>query len=161
MNKNIIWIVVVVIIVAGLAYYMISNQSSYPAPQAQNNAAAPTPSPASKPSALALNIGTDATLGKYIIAANGMTLYVFANDKIGVSNCKDACAANWPPYTVLDPGTALASAGITGNVGTINRVDSTIQITYNGRPLYFWKSDVKPGDTTGNGVDGVWSVAKP
>ncbi|MGC9603512.1 MAG: hypothetical protein ABSF47_03530 [Minisyncoccia bacterium] len=161
MNKNIIWIAAVVIVVAGLAYYMISNQSSYTAPQAQNNANTVTPTPTSAPGALALNIETDATLGKYLVAANGMTLYVFASDKVGVSNCTDTCAANWPPYTVKDPGTALASAGITGNIGTINRADGTIQVTYNGRPLYFWKSDLKPGDITGNGVGGVWSVAKP
>jgi predicted lipoprotein with Yx(FWY)xxD motif len=46
-------------------------------------------------------------------------------------------------------------------VSTITRADGSAQLTYKGMPLYFWKSDVKPGDTTGNGVGGVWSVVKP
>jgi predicted lipoprotein with Yx(FWY)xxD motif len=25
---------------------------------------------------------------------------------------------------------------------------------YNGHPLYFWSKDTKPGDVTGDGVDG-------
>jgi predicted lipoprotein with Yx(FWY)xxD motif len=35
-----------------------------------------------------------------------------------------------------------------------------MQWAYNGRPLYLWQKDKKPGDVTGDGVGGVWHVAK-
>jgi predicted lipoprotein with Yx(FWY)xxD motif len=43
----------------------------------------------------------------------------------------------------------------------IDRPDGTYQVANNGMPLYRWQGDKSPGDTTGNGVGGVWSVAKP
>ena len=39
--------------------------------------------------------------------------------------------------------------------------DGGKQLTYKGMPLYFYKGDLKAGDTKGNGVGGVWFVAKP
>ena len=33
---------------------------------------------------------------------------------------------------------------------TITRDDGTIQVTYNGLPLYHYSGDSPPGDTTGN-----------
>jgi|WetSurMetagenome_2_1015567.scaffolds.fasta_scaffold297960_1 predicted lipoprotein with Yx(FWY)xxD motif len=108
-----------------------------------------------------LTIGTDKTLGKYLTAPNGMTLYTFSNDALGKSNCTGDCAKNWPPYIInsfSDLKTAAEPAGI---VGTITRTEGTLQVTYNGIPLYFWNKDTKAGNTTGNGVGGLWTVAKP
>ena len=45
--------------------------------------------------------------------------------------------------------------------GTVTRADGSAQLTYNGRPLYFYIKDTNPGDTKGQGVGGVWYVAKP
>jgi predicted lipoprotein with Yx(FWY)xxD motif len=41
------------------------------------------------------------------------------------------------------------------------RSDGYKQWTYKGKPLYSSRSDSKPGDTNGNGVDGVWHIARP
>jgi predicted lipoprotein with Yx(FWY)xxD motif len=86
--------------------------------------------------------------------ANGMTLYTFDADKDGMSTCYDACATNWPPL--------LAEAGAMADdeYGLTDRTDGTKQWTYKGMPLYLWVKDTKPGDMTGDGVKGVWHVAK-
>jgi predicted lipoprotein with Yx(FWY)xxD motif len=56
-------------------------------------------------------------------------------------------------------GQPTAGAGVTGKLGTLTRADGTMQVTSDGLPLYYWQGDAKPGDTTGDGVNG-FSVAK-
>jgi predicted lipoprotein with Yx(FWY)xxD motif len=104
-------------------------------------------------------------LGPILTGPTGMTLYTYANDTPGVSNCTDECAANWPPLLggFSNAGMqALAGAGVDDDaVGTIERADGTTQLTYNDMPLYYWVQDMAPGDTTGQGVGDVWQVATP
>ncbi|MAS33520.1 MAG: hypothetical protein CL610_05910 [Anaerolineaceae bacterium] len=100
-------------------------------------------------------------LGDYLIAYNGMTLYRFDNDEMGVSNCSGDCAENWPPYTVLSDQQLAGGPGVEGELGTIEREDGSLQVTYNGMPLYFWATDEDPGDTTGHAVGDVWWVVEP
>jgi predicted lipoprotein with Yx(FWY)xxD motif len=100
------------------------------------------------------------SLGTVLTGSNGMTLYVFYRDGAGVSNCNDTCAQTWPPL-VLDAGDPVAAAGLGGALSTITRTDGRRQVTYNGVPLYFYAGDTQPGDTKGDGVGGVWRVAKP
>lgn len=97
----------------------------------------------------------DTAMGKVLTDPKGMTLYTFDNDKAGTSACYDACAQNWPPLAA--PGDAAAS----GDWSVISRTDGSRQWAYKGKPLYLWIKDAKPGDTTGDGVKGVWHVAKP
>jgi predicted lipoprotein with Yx(FWY)xxD motif len=97
----------------------------------------------------------------YLVGPTGMTLYLFANDTEGVSNCAGQCLDNWPALTVpegLDP-TAVPEAS--GSLGVVTRDDGTLQISYNGLPLYYYIGDSLPGDTNGDGVGGVWSLAMP
>jgi predicted lipoprotein with Yx(FWY)xxD motif len=112
---------------------------------------------------VSLGTNSSANLGNYLVAYNGMTLYTFANDTTNKSNCTGGCAANWPPYIVgaEDNVAAQVKAGVGGKVDTIVRADGKAQVTYNGKPLYFYAHDTKAGDTTGQGVGGVWFVAKP
>jgi predicted lipoprotein with Yx(FWY)xxD motif len=88
-----------------------------------------------------------------------MTLYTFAKDPIGKSACVNQCAVNWPPLEPSGPLTADPSAK--GTLGVITRTNGVSQITYNGKPLYTWINDKKPGDATGEGVQGLWTTAKP
>lgn len=107
-------------------------------------------------------VSTSAELGDYLVGSDGMTLYTFANDAPGVSNCTGGCAANWPPLTVPSAAAlAQVGEGVTGELGLIEREDGSLQVTYNGAPLYFWVRDGQPGDTTGHNFRDVWSVAVP
>lgn len=113
-------------------------------------------------SAPTLSIGGEAGgVGTYLVASNGMTLYAFKRDGLGVSNCADQCAAAWPPYTVESADGLTVADGIWGAVGTIARADGTLQVTYNDMPLYFWANDTAAGDTTGNNFRTLWTVVAP
>ena len=85
-----------------------------------------------------------------------MTLYTFAKDQPGVSNCYDNCAKNWPPLM------AAADAKPMGDWTIVMRKDGGRQWAYKGMPLYTWIKDGKPGDATGEGMgQGAWKVAVP
>ncbi|BBA41289.1 MULTISPECIES: COG4315 family predicted lipoprotein [Burkholderia] len=90
-----------------------------------------------------------------LVDEDHMTLYVFDRDAPGKSACDRACATNWPP--------ALADAydKATGALSVVARDDGSKQWAYRGRPLYRWKLDHKPGDAGGDGVGGMWHVARP
>jgi len=93
-----------------------------------------------------------------MVLADGtmMTLYTFAKDMPGVSNCNDNCAKNWPPLA------AAADAKPMGDWTIITRADGTKQWAYKGMPLYKWSKDAKPGDTGGEGMgQGAWKIAAP
>jgi predicted lipoprotein with Yx(FWY)xxD motif len=123
-------------------------------------ATSPTPTPSPTPVPV-VNVRDDATLGKLLVAANGMTLYKFANDTAGVSNCKDACLTRWPPLTAPSGQKLAAGAGVTGTLAVIASTGgSSSQVTYNGLPLYFFQGDTNPGDTKGATI-AKWSVVKP
>lgn len=98
-------------------------------------------------------------LGKILVNASGMTLYTFAIDTPTESKCASDCATYWPPVTTgAQPS---AGSGLAGKVSTISRPDGTKQVTYQGKPLYTYILDKKPGDTVGDGIDdfgGVWHV---
>lgn len=94
-------------------------------------------------------------LGPALTDAKGMTLYVFDKDMGGKSACNGACATNWPPLM------AEAAAKPMGKYTIVTRDDGGRQWAYDGKPLYTWGKDAKPGDTTGDGVNSVWHVAKP
>jgi predicted lipoprotein with Yx(FWY)xxD motif len=94
--------------------------------------------------------------------ATGMTLYVFAKDTkdSGTSACTGGCIAKWPALTVPAGGTPTAGTGVTGTLATITRPDDgTLQVTYNGLPLYFFVNDKAAGDL--NGVYENWMTVAP
>ncbi len=97
----------------------------------------------------------DVSSGQILTDAKGMSLYTFDKDANGVSNCNGGCAAKWPPLM------AAADASGKKEYGVITRADGTKQWAYNGAPLYTWVGDSSVGDMTGDGVKGVWHIAKP
>jgi len=111
-----------------------------------------------------VQIATHPTLGDVLVGPTGMTLYTFANDTEGVSNCSGGCAANWPPLVGgFDPAGMLPEAGdgVGGTLTTLAREDGGLQVAYGGMPLYYWRNDKLPGQATGDGVGGNWLVARP
>jgi predicted lipoprotein with Yx(FWY)xxD motif len=95
-------------------------------------------------------------------AASGLTVYIFTMDvkDSGTSACTGGCLETWPALTVPAGGTPTGGAGVTGELGTITRADDgTLQVTYNGLPLYFFKNDKAPGDLAG--VYENWETVAP
>ena len=95
-------------------------------------------------------------LGDILTDADGMTIYYFANDTEGVSNCADECLENWP-IVVVD-GEPTAGEGVDAELGTIEAADGSTQLTVNGFPAYYFAGDAAAGDVMGQGVGGVWWV---
>jgi predicted lipoprotein with Yx(FWY)xxD motif len=124
------------------------------------------PKATSTPAAAAAATGgtvdaASSSLGKILVAKNGMTLYMFASDQNGKSSCSGPCAKFWPPYT----GTPKAGSGLQASLlGTTMRSDGSSQVTYDGHPLYTYSGDPAPGDTNGQGVStfgALWWVVAP
>jgi predicted lipoprotein with Yx(FWY)xxD motif len=150
-------IIIVVAILAGVAWWW-HGRTAVPAVPAEMGQAAATPvGTMYVPDNLLLGTDATTTAGTYLIGSNGMTLYTYANDAEDVSNCTGQCAENWPPYLVPDASVLdRTEMGVTETVGTITRADGGLQVTYGGKPLYFYKGDTMSGDVNGQGVGGVW-----
>lgn len=118
------------------------------------------PSPQSGPATISVG---SSSLGQILVGANGKSLYLFEADTGTQSTCSGACAQAWPPLTTT--GALKAGAGASASLlGTTARSDGTTQVTYNGHPLYYFVSDTKPGDTTGEGSTAFgagWDVLSP
>lgn len=102
--------------------------------------------------------GVNLSADSYLVDAAGMTLYLYTPDAQGPSTCYDQCAEAWPPFTV-DSADALPAAGAgldAALFGTTERDDGTLQLTYNGWPLYYFASDVEAGTAGGQGLGGNW-----
>jgi len=100
----------------------------------------------------------------YLVDCKGMALYVTTDDtpNSGASTCADDCATEWPPLTVTDGTTPMAGEGVDESLlSTITRDDGTLQVTYNGWPLYLFTGDTAPGDTTGVGDEDKWFLISP
>ena len=120
----------------------------------------PSEAPTGEATIEAAEVGTVGTV--LVAGENGMTLYIFTEDTVdsGTSACTGECLAAWPALTVAAGETPTAGEGISGELGTITRPDDgTLQVTYNGLPLYFFVNDSAPGDT--NGIYDKWEVVEP
>lgn len=102
-------------------------------------------------------------LGTILVDGSGRTLYLFVADKGTTSVCYGQCATYWPP--VLTKGSPSAGAGVNAALlGTTSRSDGTVEVTYGGHPLYYFVTDKKAGDVTGQGINGFggpWYVVAP
>jgi predicted lipoprotein with Yx(FWY)xxD motif len=103
------------------------------------------------------------SLGRILVDGRGMTVYLFEKDKGTTSTCNGSCASFWPPVTTT--GTPKAGRGVmAGKLGTTTRSDGKTEVTYSGHPLYYYVGDMKPGDTTGQGLNAfgaLWYVLSP
>ena len=109
----------------------------------------PAPVPAAETAATVLHTRTIDGV-TVLTDAEGYTLYWFGPDTAGWSACQGGCAQNWPPVA----GPATWGAGVTGTIGAFARPDGSLQVTYDGHPLYTTTADTGPGQAKG---DGVWS----
>jgi predicted lipoprotein with Yx(FWY)xxD motif len=103
------------------------------------------------------------SFGNVLFDGRGFVLYAFTKDPRGRSACGGACAKAWPPYVVRGP--VRAGAGVKASLlGTIRRANGSRQVTYAGRPLYFYVGDKKPRQILCQNVSefgGLWLIVRP
>ena len=111
----------------------------------------------------AARIGVRSTeYGTAIFGPSGKVLYVFGADHGSTSDCYGVCAKAWPP--LLTSGSPVAGSGVEAKLlGTTTRRDGTVQVTYNGRPLYYYSADTvgKVACQHANMHGGLWLIVKP
>jgi predicted lipoprotein with Yx(FWY)xxD motif len=101
------------------------------------------------------------SLGTFLIDAKGRTLYLFEKDDAkGKSRCYHDCANDWPPF--ITAGAPHASGKVKASLlDTTTRKNGSMQVVYNGSPLYHFSEDKKPGQHRGEGLKefgGEWTV---
>lgn len=103
---------------------------------------------------------TNATLGQILTDADGNTLYFFTKDAgLDNSSCTDGCLDIWPVFHQAD--ISLGEGLDESDFDEFLRSDGAMQTTYKGWPLYYFTNDAIAGDTNGEGINGIWYVAKP
>jgi len=109
-----------------------------------------------------ITTASKAPLGTYLTDSAGRTVYMFTADMTGMSMCSGACAKPWPP--VLTTGAPTAGSGVrASSLGTIANGNAQ-QVTFDGRPLYYFIRDKAAGSTAGEGIThfgGSWYVLSP
>ena len=121
---------------------------------------APAESTAPESATIAVNPATG-PVGTYLTGPDGLTLYTFAPDGPNTSTCDGGCAEAWPPFTVTGGIEFAPGDGVDGELTTFPRADGTLQVAYDGAPLYYFANDTTPGDTNGQGLGNNWFVAEP
>jgi predicted lipoprotein with Yx(FWY)xxD motif len=101
--------------------------------------------------------------GRVLFDGRGFVLYAFTRDPRGKSMCTGACAKAWPPYVVKTR--PRAASGVKARLlGTRRRPNGSLQVTYAGRPLYYYVGDRNKGQILCQNVaefGGVWRVIRP
>lgn len=134
-----------------------TDAATSPAEDMTADAESPTAAEDDAPAGDALQTASS-DFGEILVGPDGLTLYVFDNDMEGESTCYDDCAENWPPLT----GDVSAGEGVDAALlGTTERDDGSVQVTYAGNPLYYFAADSAPGDVEGQGVGDIWWVVAP
>jgi predicted lipoprotein with Yx(FWY)xxD motif len=111
-----------------------------------------------------LALSAKEAFGEYVTDGKGRALYLFEKDKNSLSRCYEKCAEVWPPF-VVSTNKIRAEDVDKALIGMIERKDGRLQVTYDGRPLYYYIKDQKrPGSTKGHDVHddfGEWYLVAP
>jgi predicted lipoprotein with Yx(FWY)xxD motif len=101
---------------------------------------------------------SDSEFGPMVWGPKRQAVYVFQRDAYKRSRCSGDCAQAWPP--VFTSGRPVAGRGARKSLlGTIRR-GGRLQVTYRGRPLYYYAHE-GPGEVRCHNVDlngGLWWV---
>jgi predicted lipoprotein with Yx(FWY)xxD motif len=110
-----------------------------------------------------VSTGKAGDLGQVIVDSEGMTLYYFHKDMGTKSACYGACESVWPPLATS--GAPDVKGGAQASLlGTTERKDGTMQVTYANHPVYTYIEDSKPGEASGNDITefgGEWYALQP
>lgn len=129
-----------------------------PSPAATTPAASPDESSPAAGAATVMVATSD--LGDILVDGEGRTLYLFTPDEAGTPTCYDDCAAAWPP--LLAEGEITVGEGLDdSDFSTATRTDGGDQVKIGTWPLYYFAGDAAPGETNGQGLQGIWYVVSP
>jgi predicted lipoprotein with Yx(FWY)xxD motif len=105
-------------------------------------------------------------VGNVLVDSKGMALYSPEQEAGGKVLCTGPCTSIWVPLTLSGSMKPTGASEVRGNLGTTDRPDGAVQITYKGKPLYTFVEDTSPGTVTGNdfsdqfgGQQFLWRVA--
>ncbi len=90
-------------------------------------------------------------VGNVLVDSKGMALYSPQQETGGKVMCTDSCTSIWVPLTLSGSAKPTGSSDVAGKLGTVDRPDGAVQVTYQGKPLYTFAEDTSPGSVTGNG----------
>ena len=100
--------------------------------------------------------------GRMLFGPNRQAVYIFQRDRRNRSRCYGECAREWPP--VYTEGKPRARRGVRKSLlGTTTRRDGRVQVTYAGKPLYYYAHE-GPGEVECHNVNlngGLWWVVAP
>ncbi|QLE70729.1 hypothetical protein FGW37_03115 [Streptomyces rectiverticillatus] len=109
-----------------------------------------------KPAAAGVSVADNPALGKILVDGQGRTLYRFAKDSAWPMKfaCTGTCLETWKP---AEPVEKSAVRGVPEKlITTVTRPDGTEQLAVDCWPVYWFTGDKKPGDTAGQGKQGLW-----
>ena len=142
------------------------SEAPAPAPAAEEQPTTTAPEPDTT-EAEPERTGTEVVVGKsdfgpMLFDTRRQAIYIFEKDPKGESVCYDDCAEAWPP--VFTDGEPQAGKGVRESLlGTVERRDGKRQVTYAGKPLYFYAHE-DPGQVLCHNVSlngGLWWVVGP
>ncbi|MFD4596915.1 hypothetical protein ACFWPQ_02665 [Streptomyces sp. NPDC058464] len=110
----------------------------------------------------ALGVLDSPKLGRVLQDRNGRTLYLFTKDTPWpmTTACDAKCLQKWTPSAPVTAADAEA-AGLSPEVlFTFSTPGGTDQESFNCWPAYTFDGDKAPGDTNGQGANGVWFAIK-
>jgi predicted lipoprotein with Yx(FWY)xxD motif len=137
---------------------------SEPPPAAEDaDSSTATRAPQRKPRRRGIRIkAIDSQFGTIVGDGRGQAVYLFDREDSKESECYGDCARAWPP--VLTRGRPVAGKGVRRRLlGTTRRRNGKRQVTYDGRPLYYYVDDA-PGRVLCHNVlefGGLWLVVRP
>jgi predicted lipoprotein with Yx(FWY)xxD motif len=103
------------------------------------------------------------SFGKVLFDGRGFVLYAFTRDR-RTSRCYGDCAKAWPPY-FAPKGSLVVGRGVKRSLlGTVKRRNGRRQVTYAGKPLYYYVGDRRPGQILCQDVfeyGGRWLIVRP
>jgi predicted lipoprotein with Yx(FWY)xxD motif len=144
---------------ASLALAACGGSSSSSSTQASTSTPATTAAsaPAGGATAAIVKSASNSALhATVLVNSQGMTLYHLSGEQGGKLICTSAaCVATWPPLIT----SAATPTGSVAGLGTVKRPDGTLQVTYNGEPLYTFAHD-RAGEANGQGIKdvGTWTA---
>ena len=172
-NNKSIWIIILILVVAGVAGFALWNMSQSESDSIDSTQTSTQSEPVKENVATNNTEMDEAKTGTVITTGSSefgtmlfndkqQAIYIWEVEKTSKAECYDDCADAWPP--VLTDGEPVAAGEVRQDLlGTTERSDGTTQVTYNDHPLYYYAHE-GPGQVLCHNIPthgGLWWVIQP